>query len=82
MFLIHKLTLIQPRGELKTNYWSSSHDPATVFTDVLLSPSSLLLCWTLAASYQDIGIIKGFSSSRLPSRFESMKDEKKQNSTA
>ncbi|KAK9541543.1 hypothetical protein VZT92_001577 [Zoarces viviparus] len=35
------------------------------------------------ASYQDVDIviIKGFSSSRLLNRFESMKDEKNQNST-
>lgn len=71
-----------PASVMKESYWSSGHDPATVLTDILLSPSSLLLCfsWTLAASYQDI--IKGFSSSRLLSRFEIMKEEKKQNSTA
>lgn len=66
------------------DYWSSGHDPATVFTDVTLSPSSLCLCfsWTLAASYQDVVIIKGFSSFGLLRRFESMEEEKKQNSTA
>lgn len=59
---------------MKNHYSSSSHGPATVFIDVSLSPFSLLMCFsrTLAASYQDILIIKGFSSSRLLNRFESM----------
>ncbi len=63
-----------PSRVRKINYWSSSQDPATVSKDVLLSPSSLPMCfsWTLAASYQDIVIIKGFSSSRLLNRFEIM----------
>lgn len=34
------------------------------------------------SSYQDIASTRGFSSSRLLKRFESIKDEKKQNSTA
>lgn len=58
----------------KQHYWSFSHDPATVVTDVLLAASSLsaLFSWILAALYQDIVIIKGFTSSCLFNRFESI----------
>lgn len=83
--IIHlQINITQKKTKKQKHYWSFSHGPATAFTDVLLSPSSLLVffIWTLAASYQDILIIKGFSSSRLLNRFESIKDEKKQNSTA
>lgn len=64
---------IQEKEKTK-HYWSFSHDPATVVTDVLLVASSLsaLLSWILAALYQDIVIIKGFTSSCLFNRFESI----------
>lgn len=77
--LVKKTAEINPSmkrlGKNKTkHYWSFSHDPATVVTDVLLVASSLSasFSWILAALYQDIVIIKGFSSSRLFNRFESI----------
>lgn len=79
----HPIQSIQEKEKTK-HYWSFSHDPATVVTDVLLAASSLsaLFSWILAALYQDIVIIKGFTSSCLFNRFESIQDEKKKNSTA
>lgn len=69
----HPIQSIQEKEKTK-HYWSFSHDPATVVTDVLLAASSLsaLFSWILAALYQDIVIIKGFTSSCLFNRFESI----------
>lgn len=69
----HPIQSIQEKEKTK-HYWSFSHDPATVVTDVLLVASSLsaLFSWILAALYQDIVIIKGFTSSCLFNRFESI----------